>query len=78
MMRICGIRPSKEVYSVTGYSDNRYDLTIVGGGAAAFVAATKANDLGKITLMINGGLPIGGTGFHPRHLCYELLRGIGH
>ncbi len=41
--------------------NNRYDLIIVGGGAAAFAAATKANDLGKTTLMINSGLPIGGT-----------------
>jgi mercuric reductase len=40
---------------------NRYDLIIVGGGAAAFAAATRANDLGKTTLMINSGLPIGGT-----------------
>ena len=39
----------------------KYDLVIVGGGAAAFAAATKANDLGKTALMINSGLPIGGT-----------------
>ncbi|MDA1348120.1 MAG: mercury(II) reductase, partial [Chloroflexi bacterium] len=38
-----------------------YDLIIVGGGAAAFAAAAKANDLGKTALMINSGLPIGGT-----------------
>lgn len=38
-----------------------YDLVIVGGGAAAFAAATKANDLGKTALMINDGLPLGGT-----------------
>ncbi|MCH7802268.1 MAG: FAD-dependent oxidoreductase, partial [Chloroflexi bacterium] len=38
-----------------------YDLIVIGGGAAAFAAATKANDLGKTTLMINSGLPIGGT-----------------
>ncbi len=38
-----------------------YDLVIVGGGAAAFAAATKANDLGKTALMINEGLPLGGT-----------------
>ncbi len=37
------------------------DLIIVGGGAAAFAAATKAHDLGKTALMINAGLPIGGT-----------------
>lgn len=38
-----------------------YDLIIIGGGAAAFAAATKANDMGKKALMINAGLPIGGT-----------------
>ena len=38
-----------------------YDLVIVGGGAAAFAAATKANELGKTALMVNSGLPIGGT-----------------
>ncbi len=37
------------------------DLIIVGGGAAAFAAATKASDLGRTALMINAGLPIGGT-----------------
>ena len=37
------------------------DLIIIGGGAAAFAAATKAHDLGKTALMINAGLPIGGT-----------------
>ncbi|MBI2861059.1 MAG: mercury(II) reductase [Chloroflexi bacterium] len=39
----------------------KYDLIIIGGGSAAFAAATKASDLGKTALMINGGLPIGGT-----------------
>ncbi|MDO8749902.1 MAG: mercury(II) reductase, partial [Dehalococcoidia bacterium] len=38
-----------------------YDLIIIGGGAAAFAAATKAADLGKTALMINSGLPVGGT-----------------
>lgn len=38
-----------------------YDLIIIGGGAAAFAAATKANDLGASALVINGGLPLGGT-----------------
>ncbi len=40
---------------------DRYDLIIIGGGAAAFAAAAKAWDLGKTTLMLNEGLPIGGT-----------------
>ena len=38
-----------------------YDLVIIGGGAAAFAAATKANDLGATALMVNAGLPLGGT-----------------
>lgn len=38
-----------------------HDLVIIGGGAAAFAAATKANDIGASALMINAGLPLGGT-----------------
>ena len=40
---------------------DRQDLVIVGGGAAAFAAATKASDLGRTAVMVNSGLPIGGT-----------------
>lgn len=39
----------------------RFDLVIVGGGAAAFSAATRASELGASAVMINAGLPIGGT-----------------
>lgn len=38
-----------------------YDLIIIGGGAGAFAAAIKANELGAKTAMINSGLPLGGT-----------------
>ena len=38
-----------------------FDLVIIGGGAAAFGAAIKANDLGARAAMINRGLPLGGT-----------------
>ncbi|KKQ81426.1 MAG: Mercuric reductase, partial [Candidatus Daviesbacteria bacterium GW2011_GWF2_38_7] len=38
-----------------------FDLIIVGGGAGAFAAAIKANELGAKTLMVNKGLPLGGT-----------------
>jgi mercuric reductase len=38
----------------------RYDLIILGNGAAAFAAAIKADELGKSALMIQGGT-IGGT-----------------
>jgi hypothetical protein len=39
----------------------KYDLIVIGGGGAAFAAVTKASDLGKTALMINTGLPLGGT-----------------
>lgn len=38
-----------------------YDFLIIGGGATAFAAATKASELGVRTAMVNDGLPIGGT-----------------
>lgn len=38
-----------------------YDLIIIGGGAGAFGAAIKANELGANTLLVNKGLPLGGT-----------------
>ncbi len=40
---------------------NEYDLIIIGGGAGAFSAAIKANELGAKTLLVNKGLPLGGT-----------------
>lgn len=42
-------------------SDTRVPFLILGGGAAAFSAATRANDLGVRTIMVNAGLPLGGT-----------------
>ena len=39
----------------------KFDLVIIGGGAAAFAAAIKANELKKNTVLINAGLPLGGT-----------------
>ncbi len=44
-----------------GNDPQPYDLIIIGGGSAAFAAAIQAEDLGLSTLMINGGLPVGGT-----------------
>lgn len=38
-----------------------FDLIILGGGAAAFAAATEADRIGAKTLIINEGLPMGGT-----------------
>ncbi|NOX97712.1 MAG: mercury(II) reductase [Nitrospirae bacterium] len=39
----------------------KYDLIIIGGGAAGFSAAIKADSLGAKTLIVNAGLPMGGT-----------------
>ena len=39
----------------------QYDLIIIGGGSAAFSAAIRANEMKLDTLLINGGLPLGGT-----------------
>lgn len=44
-----------------GASGNHFDLIIIGGGSAAFSAAIKAESLGLKTLMVNGGLPFGGS-----------------
>src|SRR3989338_7856143 len=41
--------------------DNNFDLIIIGGGAGAFAAVIKANELKAKTLMVNHGLPLGGT-----------------
>jgi mercuric reductase len=39
----------------------KYDLIIIGAGSGGFASAIQANELGLKTLMINTGLPIGGT-----------------
>lgn len=38
-----------------------YDLGIIGAGSAAFAAALEASDNGLRVLMVNSGLPLGGT-----------------
>ena len=40
---------------------DQYDFIIIGGGAAAFAAATKANERGLRTALVNNGLPVGGA-----------------
>lgn len=39
----------------------KFDIIMIGGGAGGFAAATKASELGAKAVIINGGLPIGGT-----------------
>jgi len=38
-----------------------HDLIIIGGGAGAFAAAIRANELKAKAAMVNSGLPLGGT-----------------
>ncbi len=45
----------------TSNTSDKYDLIIIGGGSAGFSAAIRANEHGLRTLIVNGGLPIGGT-----------------
>ncbi|HEV8081487.1 MAG TPA: FAD-dependent oxidoreductase [Chitinophagaceae bacterium] len=42
-------------------TEKKFDLIIIGGGSAAFAAAIHADSIKVSTLMINGGLPFGGT-----------------
>ncbi|HET54760.1 MAG TPA: mercury(II) reductase [Ignavibacteria bacterium] len=60
------INSTKQYKVIKEISDSKeehanYDLIIIGGGSAAFAAAIKASELEKKVLMINDGLPIGGT-----------------
>ncbi len=54
-------------YKVTGEiessenDDNKFDLLIIGGGSAAFAAAIRTSELGGRAVIINKGLPTGGT-----------------
>ncbi|MFU8859698.1 MAG: mercury(II) reductase [Cyclonatronaceae bacterium] len=45
----------------TGNGDNHFDLLIIGGGSAAFAAAIRTSELGGRAVIINKGLPTGGT-----------------
>ena len=40
---------------------SNYDLIIIGAGAGGFASAIRANETGIKTLMVNEGLPLGGT-----------------
>ncbi len=42
-------------------TEKKFDLIIIGGGSAAFAAAIHADSMKLNMLMINGGLPFGGT-----------------
>ncbi len=44
-----------------GENMKNFDLIIIGGGAGAFAAAIRSDELKAKTVMINAGLPLGGT-----------------
>lgn len=52
---------SNNISANANRSNRNFDLIIIGGGSAAFAAAIKAEELGLSTLMVNAGLPFGGT-----------------
>ncbi len=56
---------------------NKFDVIVIGGGAAAFAAATKASELGARTVIFNSGLPIGGTCVNVGCVPTKVLLEIG-
>lgn len=58
--RVATATPSADLAG-PGHQGPFFDLIIVGGGSAAFAAAIHANEQGLSTLVVNGGLPLGGT-----------------
>ncbi|MFQ5870586.1 MAG: mercury(II) reductase [Candidatus Geothermarchaeales archaeon] len=55
-----------------------YDLVVIGGGAAGFAAALQAESLETKTLMINSGLPPGGTCVNVGCVPSKHLLEVGH
>lgn len=55
-----------------------FDLIIIGGGAGAFAAAIRANELKAKTALVNAGLPLGGiasmSGAFPQKRFFTLAR----
>ncbi len=42
-------------------TSDEFDFVVLGGGAAAFAAAIRADELGHTSVIVNAGLPMGGT-----------------
>ena len=54
-----------------------YKLIVIGGGAGGFAALIKSNELKTDTLMVNSGLPIGGTCVNVGCVPSKYLLNIG-
>ena len=52
---------NRSLLSHPSAGSNHFDLIIIGGGSSAFSAAITAHEFGLSTLMVNAGLPFGGT-----------------
>ena len=63
-------------------TEKKFDLIIIGGGSAAFAASIHADSMKVSTLMINGGLPLGGTcvnvGCVPSKFLIRAAESINH
>ncbi len=55
----------------------KYDLIVIGGGAGGFGAAIKASELGVRAVLVNAGLPLGGTCVNVGCVPSKLLLEIG-
>lgn len=61
-----------------GERDSSYDPVILGGGAAAFAAAIRADKLGRTSAVVNADLPIGGTGANVGCIPPKILLEAGN
>ncbi len=71
-------RPLEVPTAQAAQDNHRFDLIIIGGGAGAFAAAIKANEYQARTLMINTGLPLGGTCVNVGCVPSKHLLKVGH
>ncbi|MBI2906773.1 MAG: mercury(II) reductase [Chloroflexi bacterium] len=55
----------------------RFDLIIIGGGGAGFAAAARASELGAKAVLINAGLPWGGTCVNVGCVPSKMLLEVG-
>ena len=67
---------------LSNVDNEEFELIIIGGGSAAFAAAIHADSIKISTLMINGGLPFGGTcvnvGCVPSKFLIRVAESIHH
>lgn len=55
----------------------KFDVIIIGGGGAGFAAATRASELGAKAVLVNSGLPLGGTCVNVGCVPSKMLQEVG-